>query len=253
MLSDLSWGALVLAAAAILIGSALQRLSGTGVGLVVTPVLSLLLGPVAGVLLTNAVTTVSGFTIMLSVRKRVDWRRAGIVIAAALPGAVLGALLVLWLEASWLQIGIGVLVLIALSLTVATPELPHVTNRAALPVAGAVGGLLNTTAGVAAPAMVIVSRLTRWEQKAFAASLQPIFMSMGLMSVVLKSLMGATGDQGLPPWWVLPAVIALVLGGVGVAAALESRVTPERARTLALVLAGLGGAAAVVKGVLGLL
>ena len=135
MLSDLSWGALVLAAAAILIGSALQRLSGTGVGLVVTPVLSLLLGPVAGVLLTNAVTTVSGFTIMLSVRKLVDWRRAGIVVAAALPGAVLGALLVLWLEASWLQIGIGVLVLIALSLTVATPELPHVTNRAALPVA----------------------------------------------------------------------------------------------------------------------
>ena len=36
MLSDLSWSALVLAAAAILIGSALQRLSGTGVGLVVT-------------------------------------------------------------------------------------------------------------------------------------------------------------------------------------------------------------------------
>lgn len=253
MLNDLSLGALVLAAAAILIGSALQRLSGTGVGLVVTPVLSLLLGPVAGVLLTNAVTTVSGFTIMVSVRKRVDWRRAGIVVASALPGAVLGALLVLWLQASWLQIGIGVLVLIALSLTVATPDLPHVTSRAALPVAGAVGGLLNTTAGVAAPAMVIVSQLTRWEQRAFAASLQPIFMSMGLMSVVLKSLMGATGDQGLPPWWTLPAVICLVLGGVGIAAALESRVPPERARTLALILAGLGGAAAVIKGVLGVL
>ena len=82
-----------------------EWLSGTGVGLVVTPVLSLLLGPVAGVLLTNAVTTVSGFTIMLSVRKRVDWRRAGIVVASALPGAVLGALLVLWLFAGMGFIG----------------------------------------------------------------------------------------------------------------------------------------------------
>lgn len=253
MLSDLSPGALLLAAAAILIGSALQRLSGTGVGLVVTPVLSLLAGPVVGVLLTNAVTTVSGFTIMLSVRRRVDWRRAGIVVASAVPGAVLGALLVLWLEASWLQIGIGVLVLIALALTVATPELPEVPSRAALPLAGAVGGVLNTTAGVAAPAMVIAARLTRWEQQAFAASLQPIFMSMGLTSVVLKSLMGAASGQGLPPWWALPAVIVLVLGGVGLGVLLESRVAPARARTLALILAGLGGAAAVVKGALGLL
>lgn len=223
MLTDLPLASALLAAASILVGSALQRLSGTGVGLVVTPVLSLLLGPVSGVLMTNATTTVSGFTIMLSVRDRVDWRKAGIVVASALPGAVVGALLVLVLPAAWLQLGIGLLVLLALGLTVAVPQLPHVTSRAALPTAGAIGGLLNTTAGVAAPAMVIVSRLTRWEQRAFAASLQPIFMSMGLMSVVLKSAMGATGGQGLPPWWALPVVIALVLGGVRAGSALESR------------------------------
>lgn len=252
MLTDLPLAAALAAAAAILVGSTLQRLSGTGVGLVVTPVLSLILGPVAGVLMTNATTTVSGATIMLSVRKRVDWRRAGIVIISALPGAAVGALLVLALPAAWLQISIGVLVLLALGLTVATPQLPRVTSRAALPLAGMIGGLLNTTAGVAAPAMVIASRLIRWEQRAFAASLQPIFASMGLMSVVLKSAMGATGGQGLPPWWVLPAVIILVLAGVWGGSALESRITPGRARTIALVVAGLGGAAAVVKGVLGL-
>lgn len=250
MLSELSAAAALLAVAAILVGSVLQRLSGTGVGLVVPPVLSLLLGPVAGVLMTNATTTVSGFTIMLSVRERVQWRRAGIVIVSALPGAVLGALLVLVLPAAWLQIGIGALVLFALGLTVATPRLPHVTSPAALPVAGVIGGLLNTTAGVAAPAMVIVSRLIRWEQRAFAASLQPIFMSMGLMSVIAKLALGATGLPSLPPWWVIPLVVALVLGGVWIGARLESRVPATRARTLALVIAGLGGVAAVVKGIL---
>lgn len=252
MLSELSVAAALLAAAAILVGSALQRLSGTGVGLVVTPVLSLLLGPVAGVLMTNATTTVSGFAIMLSVRKRVQWKRAGLVIVSALPGAVLGALLVLVLPAAWLQIGIGVLVLIALGLTVATPNLPRVTSPAALPVAGVIGGLLNTTAGVAAPAMVIVSRLIRWEQRAFAASLQPIFMSMGLMSVLAKTAVGATGPQSLPPWWIAPLVVVMVLGGVWIGARLETRVPPLRARTLALIIAGLGGLAAVVKGTLDL-
>ncbi|KAA9395519.1 sulfite exporter TauE/SafE family protein [Kocuria coralli] len=252
MLSDLSMASMLLAAGAILIGSALQRLSGTGVGLVVTPVLSLLLGPLTGVLMTNATTTVSGFTIMLSVRKRVQWKRAAVVVAAALPGAVLGAYLVLWLPAAWLQIIIGTLVLLALVLTVSTPRLPHVRARTALPVAGVIGGVLNTTAGVAAPAMVIAARLARWEQRAFAASLQPIFMFMGLYSVLAKTIIGA-GTVQLPPWWVLPAVVALVLGGVGIGAALETRVPPLKARTLTMLIAGAGGVAAVVKGITTLL
>ncbi|ROZ62672.1 sulfite exporter TauE/SafE family protein [Kocuria soli] len=247
-MTDLSLTPALWASLAIVVGSTLQRLSGTGVGLVVTPVLSLILGPVAGVLMTNATTTVSGFTIMLSVRDRVQWRKAAVVVATALPGAVLGALLVLVLPTAWLQIGIGLLVLIALVLTVTTPRLPHLDSKVALPVTGLIGGMLNTTAGVAAPAMVIAARLTRWDQRAFAATLQPIFMSMGLFSVLTKSVLGATGQPQLPPWWLVPVVIGLVLGGVGLGTLLESRVNPLQARTLALVIAGLGGLAAMVKG-----
>ncbi|MDO5617197.1 sulfite exporter TauE/SafE family protein [Kocuria sp.] len=252
MLSDLSTTALLLAAASILVGSTLQRLSGTGVGLVVTPVLSLLLGPLTGVLMTNATTTVSGFTIMLSVRKRVQWRKAAIIIALALPGAVVGAFLVLLIPPAWLQIIIGSLVLLALILTVSTPRLPRSGDRVTLPLAGFVGGILNTTAGVAAPAMVIAARLTRWDQRAFGATLQPIFMAMGLFSVLTKTVMGASVIQ-LPPWWVLPVVVALVLGGVGLGTMLEAHVSPVKARTLALIIAGAGGVAAVVKGVTSLL
>lgn len=247
-MTDLSLTAALWAGLAIVVGSTLQRLSGTGVGLVVTPVLSLILGPVTGVLMTNATTTVSGFTIMLSVRDRVQWRKAAVVVATALPGAVLGALLVLMLPTAWLQIGIGLLVLIALVLTVTTPRLPHLDSKVALPVTGLIGGMLNTTAGVAAPAMVIAARLTRWDQRAFAATLQPIFMSMGLFSVLTKSVLGATGQPQLPPWWLVPVVIGLVLGGVGLGTLLESRVNPLQARTLALVIAGLGGLAVLVKG-----
>ena len=60
------WG---VAAVAFLVGTVLQRVSGTGVGLVCAPILALLLGSAQGVLVTNATTTVSGFLIMLAVRR----------------------------------------------------------------------------------------------------------------------------------------------------------------------------------------
>ncbi len=45
---------LLVAAASVILGTVLQRVSGMGVGLVVSPTLALLLGPVAGVLLTRS-------------------------------------------------------------------------------------------------------------------------------------------------------------------------------------------------------
>ena len=51
-------GVLMIALAAVVLGATLQRASGTGVGLVVAPVLALLYGPAHGVLLTNVTTTV---------------------------------------------------------------------------------------------------------------------------------------------------------------------------------------------------
>ncbi|MGP9710070.1 TSUP family transporter [Brachybacterium sp. AOP24-D1-21] len=104
-------GIVFAAIAAILVGSILQRLSGTGVGLVVAPVLALLMGPALGVFVTNATTVVSGFLIMLAVLKDVDWRRYLIFLPMALVGSVPAAFLVRELDAAWLNIVIGAVVL----------------------------------------------------------------------------------------------------------------------------------------------
>ncbi|PXA76601.1 hypothetical protein DCC26_09195, partial [Auritidibacter sp. NML120779] len=69
-----AWTIVTITVIAVLVGTILQRLSGTGVGLVVAPVLSLVLGPAFGVLLTNMTTMVSGFLIMLSVWSSISWR-----------------------------------------------------------------------------------------------------------------------------------------------------------------------------------
>ncbi|WP_026533003.1 TSUP family transporter [Arthrobacter sp. H41] len=240
---------LVIAGLAIFVGTVLQRISGTGVGLVVSPVLALLLGPSAGVLATNATTTVTGFLILLSVRRRVVWRRALVLIASAAIGVVVGAGLVAIIPAAWLQIIVGSVVLASLALTLGAPRLPHLTGSGVTFTAGALGGLLNATAGVAAPAMVIYAQVTRWEQRTFSASLQPIYMSMGAMSVIAKTAIGGTGFETLPPWWVVPAVVGVVAAGILLGTLLERKVPPAAARTLAIALAGLGGVAAIAKGI----
>ncbi|MBK7722385.1 MAG: sulfite exporter TauE/SafE family protein [Austwickia sp.] len=235
-------------AIAIVIGATLQRLCGAGVGMVVAPTLALVLGPAEGVLVTNGASMVSGFMIMLAVRRDVDWRRAAIVCLAAIPGAFGGALLVRELSAGWLQVLIGVTVLSGLATTVAFPQVPEVRGRAALVVAGTFGGFFNTTAGVAAPAMVIYSRMARWEQRSFAATLQPIFMTMGALSVTTKTALGSVGPAGPPPLWFAPVVVGSVLAGVLIGGRLSRHVSSAGARRMALTVASIGATLTVARG-----
>lgn len=241
---------LAVAVTALLIGVVLQRLAGAGVDLIVAPVFVLLFRPAVGVFAANSTTIVSASLMIFAVWKRIQWKKAWQVLLFAAPGAVLGAYLVLWLSNAWLQIIIGGIVLLAVLITRYSPTLPHWDNLPTLVVSGFVGGAFNTTAGVGAPPLVVYSRLSRWEQSPFAATLQPIFLGMGAMSVALKSVIGASGFSEAPPWWALPAIIAVVLIGIAIGTKLSKRVSHDGAQSLAMVHAGAGGAAALIRGVI---
>lgn len=234
---------------AVLVGTTLQRVSGMGVGLVVSPTLALLLGPAAGVLLTNATTTVSAFLIMLAVRRDVDWRRYAQLLPGIVVGAVLGALLVRVADPGWLEVVVGGGVLLGVLTAVTVPRVPRVSGTGPALAAGAVGGFLNTTAGVAAPAMVVYALASRWAQRSFAATLQPTFMTMGAVSVVSKVALGATGPAGVPPWWLIAAMVLAVVAGVRVGGRLSRHVSADAARRVAVVLAAAGASATLVRGV----
>ncbi|MDO5053517.1 MAG: TSUP family transporter [Pseudoclavibacter sp.] len=234
------------AAFAVLLGAALQRLSGSGVGLVVSAVLTVLLGPVSGVLLTNAAAVVSAAVILVAVRRRIEWRRAGILLAAAVPGALLGAWLVRALPAGPLSVLVGTTVLAGLGAVLLAERLPEAPGRPVLALAGAAGGLGNAVAGVAAPALVIAARLLRWPHAGFAATMQPVFLGMGLLSIGGKLLLG-TGIAP-PPWWMLPITAAAALAGLALGARLEGRLSMRTARGAALVLAALGAVLAILRG-----
>lgn len=240
---------LAIALVAILIGTILQRISGAGVGIVVTPVMVLLMGPVTGVLLTNMTTVMSALMIMITVWSRIDWGQFARVGPAAILGSIPAAILVYALPGPWLQIMVGSVILFAMLTMMSTPNLPERHGTGWAVTAGAIGGFLNTTAGVAAPAMIMYATLTRWQQHSFAATLQPIFLTMGLVSVVTKLLIGRQDFAELPAWWVLPLILTTVFIGIRIGTVLAANLSAARARALAVTVAGIGAAASVIRGV----
>ena len=112
-----------------------------------------------------------------------------------------------------------------------------------------VGGFLNTAVGVAAPAMLVYARVTRWTQQSFAATLQPVFLTMGTVSLLTKSALGATGTSGLPGWPVIALVVATVPLGVLIGGRVARRVSAGAARRIAVIVVSAGAAGTLVRGV----
>ncbi|WP_448071019.1 TSUP family transporter [Georgenia yuyongxinii] len=248
-----SWVLLVIVVAAVLLGCTLQRTSGMGTGLVVSPALVLTIGPVAGVYLTNITTVVSAFLMTLAVRADVDWGRFLRIAPVVVVGAVPAALLVREAGPGWLEVIIGAVLLLALGGTALVPDVPDVRPTPAGLAAGVAGGFLNTAVGVSAPAMLVYAHATRWAQRSFAATLQPVFLAMGVVSVLTKSTLGAAGPGGLPPWPLVMAVVSAVPVGVVIGGRVARGVSATAARRLAVVVVTLGAAGTLVRGVANLL
>lgn len=248
-------GVLVTVLVSILIGAILQRLSGAGMGMVLAPMLTLTVGAANGVMLANSTTIVSAALMGFTLRRYIEWRKVAFICVAVAPGSFLGALVVRATPAAWLQIIVGVCVLGALAFTYFAGrlgKLPHVKAQWPAAVAGAAGAFLNTICGVSAPALVIHARLTHWAQREFAASLQPIFFTMGGMSIVMKARLGSTGVSSLPPWWLTALVIGTILIGIRVGTVLAPKVGQEQAKSMTFGLAAAGAAGVLIRGVVAL-
>ncbi|WP_129659055.1 TSUP family transporter [Rothia uropygialis] len=237
---------------AVLLGTVLQRISGTGVGLVVAPAFAIALGGSNGVFLTNVTTTVSGFLLTCALWRMVNWKQWSILCASALIGTVPGAVIVRLTPGPILQLVVGLVVLLGMVVILVGNQGSERYGKGLTVASGAAGGLLNVTAGVAAPAMVVYSRVTRWKQAEYSATMQPVFMTLGVTSLAAKFLAGAVQHASTPTPWLFVGVAAMVLLGLGIGTPLVKRVPASTARTLALILAGSGAVLAILKGALGL-
>ena len=136
-------------AVSVLVGAFAQRVTGMGFALIAAPALVVLLGPFDGVIIVNACAVLSSLLILPRVWRFIDWSRFRWLVVPAVVGTGAGALVAARLPGPVLQLGIGVLVVVALTVSLLVTRTEHVaTGRAPANGTGAATGLNNAAAGV---------------------------------------------------------------------------------------------------------
>lgn len=237
--------------AAVLIGSLFQRITGLGLGLVAGPVLSFMVGPVAGVTMVNGLSIINAANNAWSVRKKTDWRRFRLLSGGLVVGSLPALLVVHFLSGPWLMITIGVLVLLALAVASFRPENSRLSPTAKIPmlIAGVTGGFMSTIAGIAGPALTVYARLTGWDHRDFIATLHPVILVANTVSFALKVVLIGGLDFGAVPGWLWIVAIIAIFAGAWLGDLLNRKVSTDQARQLANLLAAAGALGVLIRGV----
>lgn len=234
---------------AVVLGAGMQRITGMGFALVAAPFLVLLLGPVEGVVLVNVCGAVTAGAIIFRVVRDIDWRRYAALAASAILGIIPAAFLIRVIPPAILEISIGVLLALGLTVLLAMKSARLPARRRYLWTAGGLSGFMNTAAGVGGPAVSMYAIATGWKQRSFAATMQPYFFTIGTFSLISKAI---TAPETFPvlTWGMWLAVAIACLAGLVMGDLAAKHVPARTAQILLIVLAYLGSAATITRGVL---
>ena len=166
---------MILALSAIFVGAVTQRIAGMGFAMMVAPFVVLAFGPSQGVVLVNLCGTAVALVTMLSLSHDIQWSTFGWLTISSLIGVIAGATVVNSLDVPLFQVLVGSILLLAVvgSVLIARTSL-HVSGLRWTIAAGASTGALVTAAGIGGPPMTIYAVLSRWDQRLFAATMQPV-------------------------------------------------------------------------------
>lgn len=228
------------------VGAVAQRTTGMGFALLIAPFLVLALGPLEGILVTNAFGVVSSVVNLALMWRDVDWPRAAVLAPMGIVGIVPGALAVRWLPEAPLAVAVAALILVALALTLLLRGRTLPRSRALAAAGGFTSGFLNVTAGAGGPGLVVYARATGWPHHLFAATAQLQFIVLGAASLLAK---GALPSLAAPTWAVLLVALAL---GIGIGSWLAPKLDPDVGMRIVMVLAIGGALLALGRGLLAL-
>ena len=240
---------IILILLAVFVGALAQRVTGMGFAMVSGPFLVLLLDPLSGVVLVNLCGLTSSLIVLWRTYREVDWRLAAGLIVTCVLGTLPGALFAVVMPARGLEIFIGSLIVVTLTLSLVLNRFAPPMRRSwtAVGVTGLISGAMSSSAGVGGPALSTLALLSRWEQRSFAATIQPVFVATSSAAVMSKLLFDPSGWPDLDGvTWAL--LLGALVGGQVLGEWL-SRITPvQAARTGMLALAFLGGLLTIGRG-----
>ncbi|WP_308314622.1 sulfite exporter TauE/SafE family protein [Streptomyces gilvus] len=229
----------------VLLGSSVQWLTGMGFALVAVPALVLLLGPVDGVVLANCAAGAISVVGLAGGWRRVRPAAMVPLCAAAACTVPAGARLTRQLPEPVLLLVMGSLVTVAVLLVMRGLKVPALRGTRGAVAAGAVGGFMNSAAGVGGPPVSLYALNAGWTVREFVPNAQFYGVVVNAFSVAANGVPQLRAGQ----WG---AVAGALLTGALVGRALAERIPEKRARLLVLVLALTGGVTAVTKGLWGL-
>jgi uncharacterized membrane protein YfcA len=222
------------------VGAFVQGSVGFGLNLIVVPVVAVLVPeavPGALVLVSLPLTV----TMVVREHRHVDRRGVSWIILGRLPGAAIGAAVVVLVSQDVLTTIIGVAILIAVGLSLAQLHVKVTPATAAS--AGFSAGIMGTAAGVDGPPLALLYQHHHGE--AIRATLAACFVLGTIMSAAALAIAGEIGvDQLLFSLAMMPAlIVGLLVSGWG-----ARHLRGRSIRPLVLGFAGVAGVIAIVNG-----
>jgi uncharacterized membrane protein YfcA len=242
---------MLLAAIAALAGASCQAATGFGFALVLSPALFAVLDPTEAVATLMALGFALSLLVLIEDRGHADWLRIAPMLLAALPGLVVGLLLLAALSKQALQIAVGLAVIGAAALQLSArrardgrPRQAELPGAAGLG-AGFLSGALTTSISVSGPPIVLWLEAHGVGPSEFRASLAASFLAINVAGWAM--LIAAKGSPSIEAGVVAP-LLAAVLVGYALGTLVFRRLGSERFFGIALVLVMCTGAASLVAG-----
>ncbi len=222
------------------LGAFVQGSLGFGINLIVAPVIAVLVPDAVpgGIVLLSLPLTV---TMVLREHHHVDRRGVAWVMIGRLPGAVIGAAIVVLVAPDVLTALIGLAILAAVGLSIVHPHVA--VTRATASAAGLTAGVMGTAAAIDGPPLALLYQNHRSE--AIRATLATCFVLGTLMSAVALVAAGELRwEQVVFTIELLPAL------GIGLLASLWGvrHLDGRSLRPAVLTFAAIAGAVAVIRG-----
>jgi uncharacterized membrane protein YfcA len=245
---------LPLAVLATLAGSTLQSTTGFGFALVLCPAFFSVFEPTTAITTELVLGAALNLLILFTERRprQIRGHDLATVSGWALPGLLIGALILAALSKPALQIAVGVAVLIA----VFVQARARMTRRHARPLhdpawaAPSVGfttGVLSTTTGTSGPPLVLWFQHLGFSPAEFRDTLAAAFLALNALSAL--ALLAFGNGLNTPGLGSLALLLAATLLGQLIGLRLFARLDPERFRTIGLVVVVGAGLASAIAGI----
>lgn len=223
----------------ILIGAFVQTSIGFGLAVIAAPILYLLDPYYIPAPITVCALVLSLLNVY-SYRGHVSFRGLRNAIIGRIPGSLMGALLLLWIDKDWLALWIGVSVLLAVAVSLTSLRWQPTPGRMLL--AGFMSGFMGTSSSIGGPPMALLWQ--HQEVNLIRANLSAFFVVSCVMSLVILAPVGHFGTRQI--LLSLPLLPATCLGFF-IARRSMTKVPHEQLRYASLLLCIVSGLAAVVS------